>query len=328
MAFQSTRPHGARLLVRVEKYHIAIGFNPRARTGRDEACLKYNRSDIVSIPRARTGRDFQDQVINKPDEVSIHAPARGATGHRTGEVCSRAVSIHAPARGATGTSKIIMYAPASFNPRARTGRDQVALFLRMIKKVSIHAPARGATCPACAALKVGKCFNPRARTGRDVHGIHDLAVGPGFNPRARTGRDSRSQWPPISPWAVSIHAPARGATQDRSGRRYHPGRFQSTRPHGARRSQPIQGRRSDGFNPRARTGRDMRWFPPMLPCPCFNPRARTGRDKSRGYVTYQIPGFNPRARTGRDVTLLGGRVTFTSFNPRARTGRDNCSSAR
>ncbi len=57
--------------------------------------------------------------------VSIHAPARGATSRATG----------AAARIAS-----------SFNPRARAGRDLMALrrFSDHLH-VSIHAPARGAT---------------------------------------------------------------------------------------------------------------------------------------------------------------------------------------
>nr|CBX28935.1 hypothetical protein N47_B20810 [uncultured Desulfobacterium sp.] len=58
-------------------------------------------------------------------------------------------------------------------------------------------------------------------------------------------------------WQVSIHAPAWGAT-DIGSKMYGASRFQSTRPHGARRSascpdfSPLT-----GFNPRARMGRDL-----------------------------------------------------------------------
>ena len=56
------------------------------------------------------------------------------------------VSIHAPARGATRKAGLILVASASFNPRAREGRDGLGLVLMMpLLMVSIHAPARGAT---------------------------------------------------------------------------------------------------------------------------------------------------------------------------------------
>ena len=56
------------------------GFNPRARTGRDQYNLSVAKSGLGFNPRARTGRDYTP--LNKPScqkSVSIHAPARGAT---------------------------------------------------------------------------------------------------------------------------------------------------------------------------------------------------------------------------------------------------------
>ena len=76
-------------------------------------------------------------------------------------------------------------------------------------------------------------FNPRARAGRDDLFASRISQTHCFNPRARAGRDSCRQikglWIP-----VSIHAPARGATRCCAPGRPHPGRFQSTRPRGAR----------------------------------------------------------------------------------------------
>nr|DAI02676.1 MAG TPA: hypothetical protein [Caudoviricetes sp.] len=58
-----------------------------------------------------------------------------------------------------------------------------------------------------------------------------------FNPRAREGRDSMTSCASLS-LEVSIHAPARGATLDGLGRK-NIGRFQSTRPRGARLSSGV-----------------------------------------------------------------------------------------
>ena len=77
--------------------------------------------------------------------------------------------------------------------------------------------------------------------------------------------------------AVSIHAPARGATC-RAGDNLHLFQFQSTRPHGARRLTrrsvmdqiKFQSTRPHGARP-PQKARARRWG-------CFNPRARTGRD--------------------------------------------------
>ena len=79
--------------------------------------------------------------------------------------------------------------------------------------------------------------------------------------------------------AVSIHAPAWGATSSSS-------RLRACCP---------------GFNPRARVGRDRRTAAPHLGLRrSFNPRARVGRDPTSTAWIRASPGFNPRARVGRD----------------------------
>ncbi len=79
--------------------------------------------------------------------------------------------------------------------------------------------------------------------------------------------------------AVSIHAPARGATTALEKDFPDLDEFQSTRPHGARPDAITSLAESKRFNPRARTGRDISWnlHPSGNACR-FNPRARTGRD--------------------------------------------------
>ena len=103
--------------------------------------------------------------------------------------------------------------------------------MRWIFRVSIHAPARGATASRHQAQRTGG-FNPRARAGRDVceRCGKQLQVFQSTRPRG----------------ARRFHAPT------------HPGRnsFQSTRPRGARRKAGREDTLSDGFNPRARAGRD------------------------------------------------------------------------
>jgi len=152
--------------------------------------------------------------------------------------CSRPVvlvSIHAPARGATCSAEV--------NP------------VRAVR-VSIHAPARGATPSQRMTTGQTACFNPRAREGRDRREVRQLPRHGGFNPRAREGRDRPDTRRRLDGVAVSIHAPARGATTPRrsassSYSRFNPraregrdrigprirrrtSKFQSTRPRGAR----------------------------------------------------------------------------------------------
>ena len=165
---------------------------------------------------------------------------------------------------------------AGFNPRARTGRDEVNRAVHEHALVSIHAPARGATESGQPPGQMRRGFNPRARTGRD------LLRGPG-----------------PAEFKVSIHAPARGATAskpDQQSARFQSTRphgarlridkagegrcrFQSTRPHGARLCNEMQQQCTRRVSIHA-PARGATW----LSCPrpgwfdCFNPRARTGRD--------------------------------------------------
>jgi len=84
--------------------NVSIGFNPRAREGRD--LRGFARVLNVSIgfnPRAREGRDDS---------------ARGLAPWQC------AVSIHAPGKGATCILQTSTPSSLSFNPRAREGRDQ------------------------------------------------------------------------------------------------------------------------------------------------------------------------------------------------------------
>ena len=186
-------------------------FNPRARTGRDEVSIGKN-----------AGFGFQS---TRP-----HGARLGLVPHDADKL--------------------------GFNPRARTGRDCKGSSLNSPSPVSIHAPARGATLNG-AAITSTKRFNPRARTGRDFACAmcNDVKLFQSTRPhgaRQQTTAEGRRD-------EVSIHAPARGATtyshagytllcfnpRARTGRdtilfnAIEIGRFQSTRPHGARPRLPC-----------------------------------------------------------------------------------------
>ncbi len=251
--FQSTRPRGARpypgLLRRIRYVSIhapawgatyalqnnnaEMGFNPRARVGRDPAM-----SDVLTI-------------------ISFQSTRPRGARHPYGERPDyHKVSIHAPAWGATCYYSRIRW-ESRFNPRARVGRDKplsvksldesfqstrprgARLFqevLRFYLRVSIHAPAWGATGYVFVMPTV-LCFNPRARVGRDQinTGIDTRKTFQSTRPRGarRRGRPLHQKD------KVSIHAPAWGAT--------------------TRRFPSMQ---ANGFNPRARVGRDG-FFRPM-----------------------------------------------------------------
>ena len=121
--------------------------------------------------------------------------------------------------------------------------------------------------------------------------------------------------------------------------------FQSTRPQGARPSEPCPTTDlASSFNPRARRGRDTVPVSPVNTNASFNPRARRGRDLNDyvdiglGSVSIHAPAggatrskcnmyprrvrFNPRARRGRDYSIRATGFCVGCFNPRARRGRD------
>ena len=122
-----------------------------------------------------------------------------------------------------------------FNPRTREGCDVLYLSLLillvlfqsthprrvrhlicdlylLIKFISIHAPAKGATWILQFLLPFYPNFNPRTREGCDDTGMLDTSQTQNFNPRTREGCDEKIGALAFRPVAISIHAPAKGAT--------------------------------------------------------------------------------------------------------------------
>ncbi len=300
--FQSTRPYGARL-TRLLYAMCKRRFNPRARTGRDATApahtcwaefqstrpygaRRHRRSpDAPSTcsfnPRARTGRDVAVRADRCDSNVSIHAPVRGAT-LRDLHVPQRStmVSIHAPVRGATAF-RLSVSVHDSFNPRARTGRDDVIHEPRRHEHVSIHAPVRGATsCDRAAAPLIDVSIHAPVRGATIAAEAHQVPMRVSIHAPVR-GATSQARALLRRSINVSIHAPVRGATTRADAVSRRDQLFQSTRPYGARQRgllraarctmvsihAPVRGatRRTDrdhvmaaSFNPRARTGRDAR----------------------------------------------------------------------
>ncbi len=123
------------------------------------------------------------------------------------------LSIHAPAKGATMGRQCVLY----------------------ITRISIHAPAKGATSHVVKISLSITYFNPRSREGSDYNSKQSLKGSNDFNPRSREGSDEYR--PDVNETVnISIHAPAKGATQTRV-LLFVPGLgFQSTLPRRERRS--------------------------------------------------------------------------------------------
>ena len=122
--------------------------------------------------------------------ISIHAPTRGATVSPVKSLDINKFQSTLPhgERPSSGLDYVLSW---YFNPRSRTGSD------------------RAVPDPAPATVH----FNPRSRTGSDASNFRPSTFFWYFNPRSRTGSDrvcSRQH----GHAAISIHAPARGATPD------------------------------------------------------------------------------------------------------------------
>ena len=165
--------------------------------------------------------------------VSIHAPARGATRAAvasTGEDEFRSTLPHGERLEAHPG---LMWPSPSFDPRSRTGSDLPTPGRGLVVNVSIHAPARGATASRRGAAPSFGGFDPRSRTGSDLRRQMGAAAVPLF--RSTLPHGERPAVPHLlnNVAGVSIHAPARGATQGNFAPRSKK-RFRSTLPHGER----------------------------------------------------------------------------------------------
>ena len=192
--FQSTLPRRERRndTILLQWY---TNFNPRSREGSDI----FDNADLLEVeyfnPRSREGSDEFDIYNHIASKfISIHAPAKGATRLMQRAQVLFLISIHAPAKGATKTASIMMMACVI---------------------ISIHAPAKGATkiCHFYSARLQN--FNPRSREGSDLLPLclKNIKLG-NFNPRSREGSDISS--PHCFHFgSISIHAPAKGATEQR-----------------------------------------------------------------------------------------------------------------
>ncbi len=234
--------------------------------------------------------------------VSIHAPARGATLLRVVQAQQRYVSIHAPARGATCSKHMVFPPLGCFNPRSRTGSDWISAELSGARNcfnprsrtgsdqsapywVAVYIPFQS-TLPHGERLGADKepatfgVFQSTLPHGeRPPLNLQDRDRVGSFNPRSRTGSDTARS---SSDWGepVSIHAPARGATQPAKQWFITTSKFQSTLPHGERPLEPIETWSTPSVSIHA-PARGATLLPGQTldKSLCFNPRSRTGSDR-------------------------------------------------
>ena len=143
-----------------------------------------------------------------------------------------------------------------FNPRTRVGCDLSGqpLFCR----VSSFNPRTRVGCDGFQGrgLTGQRCFNPRTRVGCDWDAGRKTRCDACFNPRTRVGCDAGRVSALVDAAAVSIHAPAWGATKSSRTRRSHERGFNPRTRVGCDRHDRWIDRRQRGFNPRTRVGCD------------------------------------------------------------------------
>ena len=120
---------------------------------------------------------------------------------------------------------------------------------------------------------------------------------------------------------VSIHAPAGGATSVSCFACFAPSAFQSTRPQGARHSFHPNTLTMYSFNPRARRGRDL--FDDVNDeCSLVSIHAPAGGATSGVFNHDRDCKFQSTRPQGARPHCQPSRQTNRCFNPRARRGRD------
>gem|GEM_PF-92077 len=320
LTFQSTRPRGARPWSTRSAAPISLGFNPRARVGRDGQCPGRRMSGRGFNPRARVGRDVISEN-SKTFRTSFNPRAR--VGRDPFSIITSLleiiVSIHAPAWGATTPDRRARCVGPCFNPRARVGRDLLFVIFLLIVLLFQSTRPRGARRVPDWPYSCRRRFNPRARVGRDRRRPRARGRQPSFNPRARVGRDGAALW--SEGGSFCFNPRARVGRDSPWGRAWIASlEFQSTRPRGARLWERdiyfsfrwFQSTRPRGARPASRMATILRTSV-SIHAPAW------GATPHHICCQSEILSFNPRARVGRDDYCTGKHYDscrFQSTRPR------------
>ena len=263
--FRSTLPHGERPSSAITSASSCDRFRSTLPHGERPAHARRSVADASGFdPRSRTGSDRRSACDwLRGIAVSIHAPARGATSQSQ--------------RSALGSQRFRSTLPHGERPADFDSMQRCA-------DVSIHAPARGAT-------RRQRCREPSMTMFRSTlpHGERPMRIAATshasmrFDPRSRTGSDVDRCRSRIDMRCVSIHAPARGATESRAA---------LTVAH-------------DSFDPRSRTGSDAAGSQLTCALQMFRSTLPHGeRPASCQWLSSYRQRFDPRSRTGSDLPAL------------------------
>ena len=210
--FQFTRPQGARRQLRRRRdARQAVSIHAPAR-GATPGTLEIKPGIQFQFTRPQGARPLARPMIRVCSVFQFTRPQGARLAGAAATDPFGDVSIHAPARGATWEADDVRRRIASFNSRARKGRDSSSVFFGMNFSTFQFTRPQGARRLRPSPRILSRSFNSRARKGRDAKAARLPCGVVGFNSRARKGRDTQSK-----PMTMQCSV------------------FQFTRPQGARR---------------------------------------------------------------------------------------------
>ena len=188
-------------------------------------------------------------------------------------------------------------------------------------------------------------FNPRSPHGERQAFSGHAHMGNGISTHApRTGSDNQLVTCCGRCGIISTHAPRTGSDLVVVMVMVVSSSFQPTLPHGERLYRAKQASPAQNFNPRSRTGSDLKsvcygriyYISTHAPArgatmarttstrtPSFQPTLPHGERHIRRVSDTHDAYFNPRSRTGSDLTYQPETRWQIDFNPRSRTGSDS-----
>jgi len=187
-------------------------FNPRPRTRGDVSAGTSRSRALCFNPRPRTRGDQSPSIRRILIRRFNPRPrTRGDVGDIDGDARSD-VSIHAPARGATQAAGDVAYFDGFQSTPPHEGRLVSVVGTAPAGVFQSTPPHEGRRDPGGAVRSLSLFQSTPPHEGR-LGVERDANSGGGFNPRPRTRGDERFLAGRL-PQGVSIHAPARGATQE------------------------------------------------------------------------------------------------------------------
>ena len=231
--FQSTPPHGGRLVLFLLSSEPHISFNPRPHMGGDRFSAYCTSRDIGFNPRPHMGGDSgKRKKVLSAEEFQSTPPHGGRLdkGHdwRHPGVCFNP----RPHMGGDLHTDRLRRDRSRFNPRPHMGGDQDKTKLMLLHNVSIHAPTWGATHKTIYHSLIHS-FNPRPHMGGDRLSVMRWTENHWFQSTPPHGGRRHSRH--LNHHQLMFQStPPHGGRPKTTSSPWGMARFQSTPPHGGR----------------------------------------------------------------------------------------------